>query len=343
VKHGDLSSALFAPDVATDVHMSPEGEDFTCTTCHVTDRHQWAGSRYMMQATDPHGTGKPGAARVSASCESCHGNRPHPAGLKGLKLDDHTDTLACQSCHIPEFARGGVATKTVWDWSTAGRLDAEGEKIAISDYLESDGDHRHTYMSTKGDFEWGENVAPVYHWFNGVVEYTTGERKIDPSGTVEINPIHGTPDAADSRIWPFKRMEGRQAYDSLRNELVYTHVWGPDTDTALWTNFDWAKAIEAGMAAAEEEYSGEFGFIDTYMYWPITHMVAPAEDALTCAACHAGNGRMAGLAGVNMPGTAPFGPAGLAGIALVLAVLGGVLVHALVRLMRRGGKGGLHG
>ena len=341
VKHGDLSSALFDPPLSVDVHMSPEGEDFTCSTCHVSDQHDWAGSRYRMQATDPHGTGKPGAARSIATCESCHGPTPHPAGLKGLKLDDHTDTLACQTCHIPEFARGGVATKTVWDWSTAGRLDEEGRAIAISDYLESDGDHRHTYLSTKGDFEWGEDVAPVYAWFNGVVEYTTGDRKIDPGQTVEINPIHGTPDAPDSRIWPFKRMEGRQAYDSGLNELVYTHVWGPDTDTALWTNFDWAKAIEAGMDAAGEEYSGEYGFVDTYMYWPITHMVAPAENALDCESCHARDGRMAGLTGVNMPGTTPFNTAGLVGLAMLLAALGGVMIHAAIRILRPA-KGGSH-
>ncbi|HKL54759.1 MAG: tetrathionate reductase family octaheme c-type cytochrome [Roseovarius sp.] len=342
VKHGDLSSALYEPALSTDVHMSPEGGDFTCSTCHVSDKHNWAGSRYMMQATDPHGTGKPGEARAAATCESCHGPTPHPANIKGLKLNDHTDTLACQSCHIPEFARGGVATKTVWDWSTAGRLDEEGRAIAISDYLESDGDHRHTYLSTKGDFEWGENVTPHYAWFNGVVEYTTGDRKIDPTRTVELNPIHGSPGAPGNRIWPFKRMEGRQAYDSQLNELVYTHVWGPDTDTALWTNFDWAKAIDAGMKAAGEEYSGEFDFVDTHMYWPITHMVAPAEDAVDCESCHASDGRMAALAGVNMPGTTPFNMAGILGIALFLSALGGVLIHAAIRILRPSKNGGSH-
>jgi len=87
VKHGDLSSALYQPDLAIDVHMSPEGEDFACSTCHVSDRHQWSGSRYMMQATDPHGTGKPGEARRAATCESCHGPAPHSADLKGITRD----------------------------------------------------------------------------------------------------------------------------------------------------------------------------------------------------------------------------------------------------------------
>ena len=53
--------------------------------------------------------------------------------------------------------------------------------------------------------------------------------------------------------------------------------------TAFWTNFEWGPAIEVGMAAAGYDYSGEYDFVDTHMYWPITHMVAPAEDAVACA------------------------------------------------------------
>ncbi|WP_198586142.1 tetrathionate reductase family octaheme c-type cytochrome [Roseovarius salinarum] len=342
VKHGDLSSALYEPPRSVDVHMSPDGENFTCSECHVSDRHEWAGSRYNVQATDPHGTGKPGEKRRVATCESCHGNEPHPVTLKGVKLNDHTDTLACQTCHIPEMARGGVATKTWWDWSTATKMDEAGKPYSESDFVESDGDHRHTYISKKGDFRWEENAKPIYAWFNGQVEYTTADRKIDPDEVVEINPLHGTPDGADSRIWPFKRMAGRQPYDSARNELVYSHVWGPETDTALWTNYDWSKAIAAGMEAAGEEYSGEYGFVDTYMYWPTTHMVAPAEDALDCESCHAEDGRMAGLTGVHMPGRTPFTAAGIFGLVMVLAALGGVILHAIVRLTT-GGKGGDHG
>lgn len=332
VKHGDLSSVLFDPPREVDVHMSPQGGNFTCSECHVTEQHQWAGSRYNVKAADTGGTGRPGERRRVATCQGCHGDTPHSADIKGLKLDDHTDTLACQSCHVPRFARGGVATKTFWDWSTAGRLDQNGRPIEESDFTESDGDHRHTYLSTKGDFRWEENAEPVYAWFNGQVEYTTADRTIDPSRTVEINPIQGHPDDADSRIWPFKRMEGRQAYDSERNELVYIHVWGPATDTAFWTNFDWSESIEAGMLAAGEEYSGEYGFVDTYMYWPITHMVAPAEDAVNCGECHAVDGRMTGIEGVHMPGRSPFNAAGVGGLLLVLAALGGVLIHAGIRL-----------
>ncbi|MDY6859287.1 MAG: tetrathionate reductase family octaheme c-type cytochrome [Pseudomonadota bacterium] len=341
VKHGDLSSALYEPDRSVDVHMASDGLNFQCSTCHVSDKHVFAGSRYNVTAHDTEGTGLPGMRRDVATCESCHGNEPHPVNIKGMKLNDHTDKVACQTCHIPEFARGGVATKTKWDWSTAGNLTADGQPMSIEGYTQSDGKELHTYLSIKGDFEWGENVVPYYSWFDGQVEYTTGDQTIDPSQVVEVNKIFGEAGDGVSRIWPFKRMIGRQAYDSELNRLVYSHVWGPTTDTAFWTNFDWAKAIDAGMKAAGAEYSGKFGFVDTHMYWPITHMVAPAEDALECDACHAREGRLANLAGFYMPGRDPMGPGGMLGLAILALAIVGVAGHAAIRLFT-GRKGGTH-
>ncbi|WP_417269834.1 tetrathionate reductase family octaheme c-type cytochrome [Celeribacter sp.] len=336
VKHGDLSSALFDPDIHTDVHMSKDGANMVCSDCHVEEDHAWAGSRYLLDAKDEIGTGKPGERRDAASCESCHGVEPHPINIKGVKLNDHVDKVACQTCHIPSFARGGVATKTFWDWSTAGRLNEAGNPIAEHNFIQSDGAELHTYLSTKGDFKWGENVTPYYAWFNGAIEYTLPEETIDPSQVVEINKVLGTPDGEDSRIWPFKQMIGRQAYDAGFNKLAYSHVWGPTTDTAFWTNFDWGKAIEAGMKAAGSEYSGEFGFIDTHMYWPITHMVAPSEEAVDCAECHVENGRLAGITGVVMPGTDSGSIVGQLGRLLVLLTLLGVAGHGILRLISRG-------
>ncbi len=344
VKHGDLSSALYDPDEHVDVHMATDGLNFTCSTCHVETEHNWAGSRYDVVAKDDGGTGKPGPERFAASCESCHDSNPHPAGLVGMKLNDHTDKVACQTCHIPEYAKGGVATKSFWDWSAAGKLNAEGKPYGEDGYVQGDGKHLHTYLSTKGDFEWQEDAEPYYAWFDGVVEYTNDEKTIDPERVVDVNSITGDPTAGDSRIWPFKRMEGRQAYDSVNNKLVYTHVWGPTTDTAFWSNFDWAKAIDAGMKAAgkSDSYSGEFGFVDTYMYWPITHMVAPADEAMKCTECHSNDGRLANIAGVSMPGTNSNTLVGVAGKALVLLTLLGVAGHGVIRRFAGKSKGDAH-
>ena len=338
VKHGDLDSSLVHPDRKLDVHMDGDGLNFACTACHLSDKHIWAGSRYNVLARDTGGTGKPGLRRDVASCESCHGDAPHPLdGLKGLKLNHHVVKVACQTCHIPTIARGGVATMVNWDWRTAGKTK-DGEGYKEKNYTQGNGIHRATYKSIKGSFEYGENLVPHYAWFDGQMVYTTIDTTLDPSqGAVKINSFNGSADDPDSRIWPFKKMHTIQPYDKGNNTLVYMHLWGDD-DEAYWGNYDFGKAIAAGMKKNGIPYSGEYGFVETYSFWPITHMVAPKEDALTCDECHAKEGRLAELKGFYMPGRDSNRWLDLVGLLLVGGVLVGALGHGLIRVIF--GKGG---
>lgn len=332
VKHGDLSTALISPSPHVDVHMSPDGANMVCTDCHTAHGHEWPGSRYLGTVKDGRAP-IPGRKRQDvASCDSCHTNQPHDATtLTGFKLNGHTDRVACQTCHIPEYAKGGKATKTWWDWSTAGRLK-DG-----APYAEHDEKHRHTYLSTKGHFRWGEDVVPDYAFWNGVVEYTLLGEKIDPSQVVGVNRIHGDAGDPEARIYPFKRMRGKQAYDTVNENLLLNNVYGPDGDTALWTNFDWEKSLAAAMATTDTPYSGQFDFVETEMWWPTTHMVAPASEALSCDSCHAKDGRLDKLAGIYLPGRDGFGVTDRIGLTLLALSLAGVLAHAALRaLLGRG-------
>ena len=332
VKHGDLSSVLFHPTREIDVHMAEDGENFSCVICHVGQGHEWSGSRYQMMARDEKGLErKPGMPRDTASCESCHREQPHPFTLTGIKLNDHTDRVACETCHIPEFARGGVATKTDWDWRTAGKLK-DGEGFKLEGYTQGDGTHRYTYKSIKGDFKYDENVEPLYGWFDGVMHYTTIDTKFDPSRPVDINSFSGSADDPGSRIWPFKVMHTVQPYDKGNNTLVYMSLWADDDDS-FWGNYSFERAIKAGMESNGIPYSGEFGFIDTYSYWPINHMVAPKEDALACQECHAKEGRLDKLTGFYMPGRDANRWLDLIGILVVLGTLLGVAGHAAIRIL----------
>jgi len=54
----------------------------------------------------------------------------------------------------------------------------------------------------------------------------------------------------------------------------------------FWKDWDWNKAFENGMKYAGLEYSGKYEFVDTVMYWGLTHEVMPKENALSCAECH---------------------------------------------------------
>lgn len=271
VKHGDLDSSLNDPSFELDVHMSADGQDFTCTTCHVTENHQTVGSRYSMDPEQWKG------------CESCHGEAPHNLAA----LNQHAVKVACQTCHIPEFARGGIPTKMTWDWSKAGKLTDEGKPVVVKD----DAGHV-TYDGQKGEFTYGANVIPEYVWFNGQVQYTLAGDKIDPSNVIAINDFLGDKDDPNAKIWPVKRFEAVQPYDTVNNLLVIPHLFGKD-ESAYWGNYDWDKAITFGMEYAGLPYSGEYGFVKSEMYWPITHMVAPASEALVCKDCHtAESGRL---------------------------------------------------
>ncbi len=332
VKHGDLDSSLGAPPRALDVHMDAEGLNFPCTQCHVTEKHLWAGSRYNVVARDTGGTGKPGMRRDVATCESCHGTAPHAnTEAAGLKLNDHVDRVACQTCHIPAMARGGVATMTFWDWRTAGRT-RDGVAYKEKNYTQGNGEHRATYKTIKGSFEYDENIVPRYAWFDGRMIYTTIDTRFDPDDApIPINRFEGAANDPGARIWPFKRMHSVQPYDKGKNTLVYMHLWGDDPD-AFWGNYDFGRAIARGMEKNDIPYSGEHGFIETYSYWPTTHMVAPKEEALACAACHSDNGRLADLGGFYLPGRDGRWTDWI-GLLLVGGSLAAVLLHTLLRLI----------
>ncbi len=267
VKHGDLDSSLVSPSYELDVHMSADGQNFTCTTCHMTTDHEIVGSRYSMDPEQWKG------------CENCHGQTPHELA----SLNQHAAKVACQTCHIPEYARGGIPTKMTWDWSKAGEL-VDGKPVVRKD------ETGHViYDGQKGEFTVAHDVIPEYVWFNGQVEYTLAGDKIDPTGVVNINTFLGDKDDPQAKIWPVKRFEAIQPYDSKNNILVIPHLFGKD-EFAYWGNYDWNKAITFGMEYAGLPYSGEYDFVKSQMYWPITHMVAPASEALTCRDCHTAEG-----------------------------------------------------
>ena len=336
VKHGDLDSSLIEPGKQLDVHMDAKGLNFACTKCHISDKHIVSGSRYDMVVKDTVGTGKPGERRDVATCESCHGTRPHKLqSFATMKLNDHTDRIACQTCHIPTIARGGVATMVDWDWRTAGRTK-NGVGFHEENYTQRNGEKRATFKSIKGNFTYNEDFKPDYMWFNGRMDYTTihtrFNSKVQP---VPINAVRGEATDSGARIWPFKVMHTVMPYDVKNETLVYTHLWGEDK-AAFWGNYNFKEAVAKGMQDAKLPYSGELGFIPTVSYWPITHMVAPKTAALTCDNCHAANGRLQKLAGVYMPGgvTGPFSRyVDILGILMVLAGIGGVAAHGGLRLL----------
>jgi octaheme c-type cytochrome (tetrathionate reductase family) len=344
VKHGDLDSSLNEPSHALDVHMDAKGLNFSCQKCHETSGHHMSGEHYAIDAAPKAGAFMRGSKHNgnAASCQSCHGQTPHHAdrntsAMTAATLNTHTRNIACETCHIPEFARGKVPTKMNWDYATAGKLGPNGSPLVIE---EKDGTD--SYWGVKGSFAWAQNVTPTYRWFNGTERWMHIGDKIDPDaqGVVHVNDVLGDPEDGKSKIWPFKISRNNQPYDTQTRILAVFHSFGFD-DSAFMISYDWQKSIAAGMKAAKLPYSGHFDYVRTAMYWPITHMVAPKTQALKCAQCHANGGRLQDIDGVYMPGRARDHHPWIEGIGLFVAALAmlGVLVHVLIRVVlwrRRG-------
>jgi octaheme c-type cytochrome (tetrathionate reductase family) len=259
VKHGDLDGTMYFPSERIDVHMGKL--NFDCQECHRTVRHDIAGRSMSVSVED--------ANRVA--CTDCHSPAPH----RDERLNGHTKTVACQSCHIPKMAVE-AATKMSWDWSTAGRDPPPGTDP-------------HLYSKTKGTFTFARDVPPEYFWYNGTADrYLLGD-KIDPEKVTRINYPRGSAADAAARIWPFKVHRGKQPYDVVHRYLLVPKTSGPG---GFWQDFDWDKALRLGEGPSGLAYSGRYGFAATAMYWPLSHMVAARDKALQCVDCHGPGGRL---------------------------------------------------
>ena len=258
VKHGDMDGSMYFPREAVDVHMGRH--DFLCTDCHQSKDHELPGRSMSVSVDD--------TRRVR--CTDCHAKRPHG----NERLDDHTIAVACQTCHIPHMALR-AATKMSWDWSTAGQDRAPTED--------------HTYNKKKGTFTYAQNVAPEYYWYDGRARrYLLGD-KIDPSKVTSLNEPIGDGDDPRALIWPFKVMRGKQIYDRGNDYFQVPKTFGKG---GYWKDFDWDQALRLGAASTGLPYSGSWGFAETQMFWPLSHMVQRKERALQCTDCHGANGRM---------------------------------------------------
>ena len=258
MKHGDIDSSLVHPPADEDVHMGRHG--FLCVDCHGAPHHQIRGRAFSVSVEGSHGV----------ACADCHDRPEH----RDARIEAHVKSVACQTCHIPTFARK-IPTKAFWDWSKAGDPKREEDP--------------HHYLKIKGEFTYEQDVVPQYRWFDRrVSRYLLGDR-IDPEQVTPINMPLGGIGEKDARIWPFKVHLAVQPYDTVNHWLLAPVTGGAN---GYWTNFDWDNAFRLGAKANGLAYSGKYGFARTEMYWPLTHMVAPREKALGCADCHGDRSRL---------------------------------------------------
>ncbi len=313
VKHGDLEEAMFSCEKDVDVHMGIDGMDMSCVDCHTAENHKILGQMYSVSSMD----------KERVTCEQCHTETPHTDDL----LNEHVVKVACQTCHIPKYAKVNP-TKLTWDWSTAGKLK-DGKP-----YHEEDEDGNHTYYSIKGTFTWGKNIEPEYIWFNGTADHYLIGDVVDTTEVIKVNTLNGEYKDENSKIIPVKIHRAKQIYDCKNKMLIQPKLFAKRKgEGAYWKDFDWDLAAKLGMEAVDASYSGSFCFVKTEMYWPINHMVSTKEKAVGCIECHTrDNSRLANLTDFYMPGRDYNAAVDFIGILVIILSLGGIIVHALIRI-----------
>ncbi|MBI1936613.1 MAG: tetrathionate reductase family octaheme c-type cytochrome [Ignavibacteriales bacterium] len=315
VKHGDLEKSMFEPARDVDVHMAVEDLNMECVDCHTTDKHNISGKIYSLSSMNHN----------RATCEQCHTNTPHEKDI----LNEHTLKVACQTCHIPVYAKVN-ATKTAWDWSTAGKLK-NGEPYEVDD-----ADGNHTYLSIKGSFEWGKNLKPDYVWFNGTAShYLLGDKIQDTTKPLVLNELHGSYHDTESKIVPVKIHRAKQPYDPENKILIQPKLYADKKgEGAFWKDFDWTTASKIGMDDVKLPFSGKVSFIKTEMYWPVNHMVSTKENTVQCNECHTReNSRLAKLTDFYMPGRDYNNIIEIFGRTLLVLTLIVVAAHGTVRIV----------
>jgi octaheme c-type cytochrome (tetrathionate reductase family) len=270
VKVPGIESTLEKKDRKLDVHMGTKasgGADLACQACHATKNHKISGASSMTAHYDE---------RVN--CENCHNGAkaPHQKSKYNAIIAKHAGSVACQTCHIPYFARS-QATKMEWYWSEAGK-DIKAEEQY----------DKETYVKKMGRFVWGMNEKPVYAWYNGTIDhYMKGQVIKDPANPVVMTQPVGSINDSSARIYPYKLFRGDLPMDSTYKYLsIFQHY------KSFWVDFNWEKALLGGAEGSGLSYSGKYQFVKTASYFSVSHEVAPKEEALQCGECHTGGTRM---------------------------------------------------
>jgi hypothetical protein len=270
VKRGDLALATGnTADSHYDIHMATTGADLACQDCHKAENHRFPGKGSDLRSTDLDKT-------LECASSSCHDATPHQSD----ELNKHTERVACQTCHIPVYAK---------DASDSEATEATEVKRSWQSGSHSSAPPYHPVQTKQN------NLLPKYlHWDRYTDNYNIGETIYSnpQTDTYQTSVPRGSVDDGDSKLYPFKYKTSDYPLNTKSNMLI-------PLDTSVF--FNTANADEAAVAGLEnmanEGVSG-FNLSDTYewvttdTYQLLNHQVGPVDEALNCESCHLDTTRM---------------------------------------------------
>ena len=256
-KRGDLEYALNDCTPDFDVHMAADGGNMQCIDCHAGQDHRVRG-----RGADLSGSDMP-SRPLACDNADCHGPSPHEADV----LNAHTARVACQTCHLPTFAKAD-ATDMVRDWSKPHYNEA-ADKWSATITLEKD-------------------VTPAYAWYNGTTWEQLPRRAVRtlPDGAVGMMVPQGDRNDPKARIAPFKLHRGRMPVLDGKNWIV------PIVVEEFFADGNIDKAVTNAAADMYGVKDAAYHWVNTERYMGLYHEVVPAAKALQCLDCHAPHGRL---------------------------------------------------
>ena len=260
VKRGDLALATAATtDRNYDIHMATTGANLRCQSCHTTENHHIAGKGSDLRPTD---------LDVSVECSNCHGRSPH----SNSDINQHLAAVACQSCHIPVYAKnaGDSAADEATEIDRSWQAGSEHVSPPLHPVL------------TKAN-----NLIPEYRFWNRYSSnYLLGDVALLDAETGAYATSRPQGDINDGKLYPFKYKTSDYPLRIVSQELI------PLDTSVFFTSADADAAARAGLVnmgySASDAY--EWVTIDTYQL--LNHQVSPEEQALRCTDCHLNTARM---------------------------------------------------
>lgn len=258
-KRGDMSTITIDPPKSSDIHMSSDGKDFSCAKCHDADNHRVRGRGLDLRPNDV-------AERFT--CAKCHSDTPHGDSSGMASLNTHASRVACQTCHIPTFAKD-ISTELNRDW--------------LQPHFSP------TACNGQGAWVPGEvrasDVIPTYKWFDGTsYVYALGQvPTAREDGMLAMGVPNGSVNSDMAKIYPMKEHTSTVAQHDASGVLI------PHSTFSFFASGDFDKAVQDGMSMAG--LSGSYSMVKVHTYQTINHGVEDEDDALKCSSCHSGISR----------------------------------------------------
>jgi hypothetical protein len=224
-----------------DVHAAA---GMQCLDCHEAEGHKIARGK---MGVDLVANDRPD---FEVSCIKCHGATPHTSGQYASTYNEHSDKIACETCHISKLYPDNLVFR---DWTNPVFNDEHG-----------------IYTPRNAPFSGEPSEAISYRWFNGNGTFMANALGDNPNGKKLYKSLNTIPnkdwaglanfnydenyekvfrslaDSGKSKIYPFKRFQAVM-FEDLNNQGPYGGMILPIDYVTYYTAGDARKAVEVAV------------------------------------------------------------------------------------------------